>query len=391
MFTLIEIFDSKQYENIISSVYSDGISKIIYIGTEDTMTKEKIRNIRNFFKNLNYGVPLEFFQVERDNTDSVISVLESILESNRNCILDVTGGEDVLLVSAGIVAQKHSLPIIRTDAKSGQFSVLHGNADNFKQKKTNLEISDFITLQGGKIRSLQHIKGFSKSDEDDIKSLFLVNSADCEAYSIFCNFVSEFVSVDKSVICFKENEIKKKNEHLIKAITNTLELLFKYSLLEKQSSDSDYLCFRIKSKIISVCLKKSGNLLEYYTALALTKIKDLFDDICVGTTIEWNDNNIRSETQNEIDVLAVSSNIPVFISCKNGDVKKESLYELDTVSRNLGGAYSKKILVCTHISNNLSSRTHFIKRARDMGIRLIYDTHKNSFTEFMNYLRNSVK
>lgn len=391
MFTLIEIFDSKQYENIISPVSLDNISKIIYIGTESTMTKDKVRNTRNFFTKINYGVPLEFHFVERDNTNSVISVLEKLIESNKNCILDVTGGEDVLLVCTGIVAQRHSLPLIRTDAKSGQFSVICASADNLKTKKTALDVSDFITLQGGKIRSSEYIKGFSADDSADLKKLFLVNSADCEAYSIFCNFVSEFVSVGRNTIIFKENEINNKNIHLKKAITNTLGLLCKYSLLEKQSSDSGFISYRIKSRIIAVCLKKSGNLLEYYTSLALTQCRDIFRDICVGTTIEWNDNNTNSETQNEIDVLAVSGNTPVFISCKNGDVKKEALYELDTVSRNLGGSYAKKILVCTHISFNHASRTHFIKRAKDMGIRLIYDSHKTSYEEFIHYLRNSVK
>ena len=174
MFTLIEIFDSKQYENIISPVSLDNISKIIYIGTESTMTKDKVRNTRNFFTKINYGVPLEFHFVERDNTNSVISVLEKLIESNKNCILDVTGGEDVLLVCTGIVAQRHSLPLIRTDAKSGQFSVICASADNLKTKKTALDVSDFITLQGGKIRSSEYIKGFSADDSADLKKLFLV-------------------------------------------------------------------------------------------------------------------------------------------------------------------------------------------------------------------------
>lgn len=391
MYTLIEIFDSKQYENIVSAVFSGGISKIIYIGTKHTMTTEKIRNIKSFFSGIGYGASLEFFHVERDNTLCVISMLEEILKKNSNCILDITGGEDVLLVSAGMVAQNHSLPIIRMDSHNGLFSVLHGNTDNLYENKINLKISDLIALQGGKISSGQHISSFSKNDSDDIKSLFLVNSADCESYSIFCNFASAFISVGKNTLSFRENELKSKNEHLKKSITNTLNLLCKHSLLKRISSDSDYVSYRIKSKIISVCLKKSGNLLEYYTALSLLQMPDLFSDVCVGTTVEWNDDNSKSETQNEIDVLAVTNNVPVFISCKNGDVKKEALYELDTVSRNLGGTYAKKILVCSYISGNYSSRSHLIKRARDMGIRLIYDTHKNSYEEFLKYMRNSVK
>ena len=123
--------------------------------------------------------------------------------------------------------------------------------------------------------------------------------------------------------------------------------------------------------------------------MAVTHLRETFNETKLGATIEWQNRAGAYDTQNEIDVLTVSRNFPVFISCKNGGIKKEALYELDAVSRALGGVYTKKILVCTFISENASSREHFIKRAKDMNIHLIYDVHKKSFDQFLYFLKIS--
>lgn len=68
---------------------------------------------------------------------------------------------------------------------------------------------------------------------------------------------------------------------------------------------------------------------------------------------------------NEIDVLSLYGNVPVFISCKGGSVDRNALYELDAVVSRFGGKYIKKVLV---LSKELS-RGHAL-RAREMGIEV---------------------
>lgn len=87
--------------------------------------------------------------------------------------------------------------------------------------------------------------------------------------------------------------------------------------------------------------------------------------------------------------MAISNGLPVFISCKNGEVRKEALYELDAVARAVGGTHTKKVLVCTYVSKNAGARDHIIKRARDMGIHLVFNAHKKSFNEFLRYLKTA--
>ena len=391
MKTLIEIFDSKQFENIISPISLKNINKVIFVGTKNTMSKDRIDNVESFLNLLMPEIITEYVFVERDNSDSVMKCLENIIKQNENCILDVTGGEDVLLVCAGIFAQKHTLPIIRTNASDGNLTLIYGSAENISFKKCSLDISHFILLQGGNIRFSETIDHFTENDIIDIKELFSVNAANCEAYICFCNFVSEFICAEDSTFSFHESELDKKSIASKNHINFVINQLLTKKLIYETSQKADILSFRMRSALITACLKKSGNVLEYYTAIALKKSKVNFNDIRVGTSVEWNDKGVRYETQNEIDVLAVYNNFPIFISCKNGEVKKEALYELDTVSTTLGGAYCKRILVCTGISKNFSARRHLIERAKDMNIHLIYDVHKNSFDNFLHYLENSVK
>lgn len=389
MYTLIEIFDSKQYENIIAPMFLNNLSKVFFVGSYDTMTKEKEHNLRNFFRTCNFSIPVEFYRIKRDEPVSVFNCLERIVSDNPDCIFDVTGGEDSILTCVGICAERYSVPVFRINSNSKEISVLHKSFDFSSLKETSLRISDFITLQGGKIHSCTPVNGFSAEVTDDIINMFSVNARDCESYSSFCNFVSEFISYDNKKLIIPKKEIIKHEKVFNSSYKKILDDMCRKNLLSEISTSGNY-SYSIKSLTVVNCLKKSGNILEYYTALGTHRLKDLYSDIKIGASIVWNNISTTRETLNEIDVVAVSDNVPVFISCKNGETKKEALYELDSVSRVLGGVYTKKILVCTFISNNRSAREHLIKRAEDMNIHLIYNTHKLSFEDFLHYLKKAI-
>lgn len=390
MYTLIEIFDAKQYENIITPLSLKNISKLIYVGTKEVMTKELIENLKHFFIQKKFEIPVEYLFVERDNSSSILNRFTQIIQQNRNCLFDVTGGEDVVLSCVGIIAERFCVPIVRLDVKNCNPSVIHGDSLDLPIACPSFSVNDFITLQGGRVLRYNNVSNLSLEEADDIREIFRVNSEDCEAYSSFCNIISEFISHDKKRVVINKEEYRKKRERVRFNINKTLTLLIEKALLIKQSEDSDIEYYTTKSPIVTQCLLKSGNALEYYTALAAQALPHLFSDVRVGVNVEWDISKDIYETQNEIDVTAVCGGFPVFISCKNGEVRKDALYELDTVSRTLGGPYAKKILVCTYISKNKSAREHFIKRAKDMGIKLVFNSHKKSPEEFVRFLKYAI-
>jgi len=88
----------------------------------------------------------------------------------------------------------------------------------------------------------------------------------------------------------------------------------------------------------------------------------------VGVHIDWDGKLHEGQGEdvlNEIDVLSLCGNVPVFISCKGGSVDQMALYELDTVASRFGGKYAKKMLV---VARELS-KAHAL-RAEEMGIEV---------------------
>ena len=391
MYTLVEIFDAKQYENILSPIILDKISKVIYVGTKEVMTPQKIENLKNFYRLRRSNLPLEFLYVERDNATSVINRLTQLVKNNTDCIFDVTGGEDVILAVVGIISQQFNIPIIRIDAKDASVVQIHANSAPLTTLKPKISLADAITLQGGKILRSETIYDFTKVDIYALFEMFSVNALDCEAYSAFCNLVAECISQNGKKITINKSDFAIKLKRTAKDINVIFKELCKRKLIEKESDTPQRTVYRICYGLVARLILKAGNVLEYYTAYAASSISESVYDVKTGVSIEWNDSGAFSDTQNEIDVMAISNLHPLFISCKNGEVKKDALYELDAVSRALGGAYSKKVLVCTYISKNASAREHFIRRAHDMNISLVYDVHKLSFEKFTYYLNKALR
>ena len=82
--------------------------------------------------------------------------------------------------------------------------------------------------------------------------------------------------------------------------------------------------FTFKNKQMLRALSKSGTVLELYTLLCVLSAKSLSGSSLVGSAvsgavIDWeNPPDEFDDVKNEIDVLATTGAIPVFISCKNG-------------------------------------------------------------------------
>ncbi|MCR5595758.1 MAG: DUF1887 family protein [Lachnospiraceae bacterium] len=78
----------------------------------------------------------------------------------------------------------------------------------------------------------------------------------------------------------------------------------------------------------------------------------------------------NADVYNEVDVLAIKDNIPLFISCKSGKMDSKAatvaFFEIKTVADRIGGKYARKALATTHSLTKTSSL-----RAREMGIEII--------------------
>ena len=96
----------------------------------------------------------------------------------------------------------------------------------------------------------------------------------------------------------------------------------------------------------------------------------------------------EKDTANEVDVVLMRGIVPVFISCKNGEIKDDELYKFDAVATRFGGTYAKKVLIATYLNKKPASMKDFRQRAKDMKIKFIDGVHTLSDEKFEQIIKN---
>jgi hypothetical protein len=135
------------------------------------------------------------------------------------------------------------------------------------------------------------------------------------------------------------------------------------------------------------CLINEGRALEMrmYKAAMEARNPDgspVYQDVLSGVVIDW-DGQCHDEsagespdTENEIDVMLMHGIVPVFISCKNGTVRNDELYKLNTVAERFGGKYAKKVLIAPALKYMGDTAEQVRQRAADMGIYILEDVYE---------------
>ena len=140
--TAIEFFDRTPVDNIISSLTTVP-EKIIFLGDSKEMRKfESVH--RSFLKKRNINIQLESCPIRRNNLNDIVGKLSEIVETEDECVFDVTGGEDLALVAMGIVYQKYrdkNIQMQRLNIRNGVVSDCDndGYVDNTMAPKLSVE------------------------------------------------------------------------------------------------------------------------------------------------------------------------------------------------------------------------------------------------------------
>lgn len=154
-----------------------------------------------------------------------------------------------------------------------------------------------------------------------------------------------------------------------------IEALLRLGLLTVYDDGGDTITVRFKNPQVKKCLTTEGQVLELKMyVLAKAAVADgtpVYYDVLNGVKIDWDGvvhgEEERIDVDNEIDVMLMHGVVPIFLSCKNGDLKPEELYKLHTVARRFGGPYARMVLVAPAI-DRLGDGVRLRQRAEDMGI-----------------------
>ncbi len=397
--TLVELFDICQLENVIAGLKLCP-EKIIYVGLKAAMSKRRQNSIVNFYKKKGINAEISFEDIKENNLQDAIDKINSILDNNEDCYFDLTGGSATFHAAVGAVSASREVKLFRFDVKKSKFVDVLNCRTPLKMSNVSMTINEALKLNGTS-RVYSHLdiewdlSERFKRDVDSAWNIICDNYGNWNSHTNAFNYILSHSEENEPLFYKFYGDAEAIG--LDKIIMEELEA---YGLISELEFESDKLSFRFKNLMIKQLLNKAGNTLEVMCYILLNEIKEelpgLYEDISVSVNVDW-DGDIHSEfdsikdTRNEIDVMVMTGVRPVFISCKNGVVKKEALYELSTAAKHYGGKYASMVLVSTKKPDDLIKYKYLEQRARDMRINLIDDMCKFTREGFKNALLKAVK
>lgn len=400
--TLVEIFDVCPVENVIAGMRFKP-QKIVFVGSENLMKEKTKRAISEFFVKKNINTKLEFETVPHYDFEEISRILTEITRKNEDCWFDLSGGRDITLAAMGAVCQKNNIPMFKINVNTGNVIKLKFCDTLPETEKSYLTISEAVALNGcSVIHNPPEDFNWSLTDDFkmDIEKMWSICKSDCEKWnwqSVTLKNSEHYFSLGKNLFIEIDKAEFKKHGRANFIDDSFMNKLKSEGLILDYTNNKTHVTFRYKNKQVYECITKAGNILELYAYMLICEISSenpgRYDDADIGVYIDW-DGIIHPDTpgiydiKNEVDIVVMRDLVPIFISCKNGDVQKEALYELETVANRFGGKYARKYLIASYINTNPQSRKYIIQRAKDMNINLIYDVHNHSREKLKDILKS---
>ncbi len=374
--TVVELFDKTPIENLIGSLTTVP-DRVIYIG-ENWMLEKFEGFYEEFVKNRDIEIEVEYRSISKNDLGSIVAVLTEIVENEQECIFDLTGGEDLVLVAMGMVysrfCEKRNIKMQRFNIRGGKTVDCDNDGEFVFSGLPRLSVSECIRLHGGTIRYKTPVTKDGTYDYNltpefccDIDKLWNIarkNPGSWNKQFIILTAINktlneEDLEVSINLNSFKEN-LEKKNVKYFSIHWLLNSLARARIILNYQYNDSQ-LKFRYKNLDIKKALSAAGTILELKV---LKTGKFIYSDAKSGVYIDWDgklhpkESGIK-DTENEIDVIFMDGIIPIFISCKNGEIKDDELYKFDAVATRFGGTYAKKVLIATYLNKKPASMKDF--------------------------------
>ncbi len=381
---LISFFDPDPLDNIGDILFFQP-SKCIFIGESSVIRKNEKKKILQFLKNRGMATAIDYHCIPSGDKDEALNRLTRLVEANPDCIFDVSGGTEMLISLAGYVAQLFDVPLYQRKGQSNE--LLWQMHCNLVPHKVSLTIDEVVALHSGKVLSATEAPEPGDRLYKDIPKLWEIARKTPDQYNSLCGAFAYLVAhsegTDPLELKVSADVLSSSKGRLHMPMLREME---ESGLIRDLQRPEEGLVLRFCSAGIRETLTKAGNLLEMVTVLAGA----FAHDSAMGISMDWDGKLAlygNSGTRNELDVMLTVGLLPICISCKNGKIDNNALYELDTVSRHFAGNFAKRILVASYVNQNSTSADFLEQRARDMGIIPMFDVHKYSFEEFAQTLK----
>ncbi len=370
---LIEFFSPKSNENILS-VLNGRYDKVCFLYSSEHCTPSEVKKeaLKGLVKTL-FGFEPSFPEIKGLSIGAALASLHKLWNDGDKYFIDITGGDEAFIVAAGLFSSQRgteNVSIHQYDVISGEKRLCYPPSEETSEPFPHYVSAEVLLALNGCIPlEKPAFYEFSRGAlKEEILRLWEAIKTRPKEWNVFCALDRD---PSGNTHPLTQKELLPGTEgRSYQSISTRLKNI---GVLSDEETvllgNRNYARFSLNvPEEARFLYDKAGTILEMYSALCAYE-SGLFHDIRVGVKLDWDGiltNGNQPDPYNEIDLILMKNNLPIFVSCKNTDPKKEQLYENAVMAKHYGGPFATTALFC---SGNATEGVK--KRASEMGIVLI--------------------
>ncbi|MGL4607978.1 MAG: Card1-like endonuclease domain-containing protein [Eubacteriaceae bacterium] len=374
METIIELYDEEPIKNILSTLIFKP-SNLIYLVEKNELNNQEKEEIRELYRNKKLKTKVMFEEIDPMNPSAVASRLESITRKYKDIGIDLTGGNEIVLLSVGQLCKRKNIPGFYIDLNTKQLIVVYGRLDtieNFAIPK--LLVEDILEVAGATIDRCDHFQPDLEKKEmiEEIRKVFEISMRYPKQWKknivYLQNITKRAEEGNKEILRIEAPSTIQLDKVYIRGETVILKALSEIGVIQNLKNEPGKICFKYKSKELKRCLVNHGIWLEMYIYI-LAKESNYFNDVRMSVVIDWDgDKEDFNVAFSEIDLILVKDLTAIFISCKVPLPDNFVLSEIKVLSQKFGGMMGKSVIVT---ASDLENKSTLYKRAKELDIIII--------------------
>ncbi len=369
MNTLIRFLSFEAIENCATCL-NYKIDSVIFFGYQQIIDRKR-KGIQNFLNNV-CNTECVFIPVDEKTLSELHDMINDLIKDDHY-YFDLTGCEGSCEVAFINIAYQKNIPMHIYDVhKRKAYYVddeINGTINDVEKREIRIRISDYIKMYGGSIRFDKNTRHKNFMNENTFRNLAQIIKKNGSQWSYY---VSLFQRMQRDkLLTYTKNLSEQINQigYPIKRgqLYEMLEELESVGLIEDLRQNVEQVSFSFANNSVRHYLTDNGAVLE---EIVYREEKKNADDCMMSVNLDWDgiaEETTERDVVNEIDVLSLNGYELTFISCKNTvRIRKEDLYELETITRKFGGKYARMKLATTADINLIE-----MERAKSMGVEII--------------------
>lgn len=408
--TIIEFFDKTAIENMLSALHCQP-DRVVYIGDSTKRMNRSMKGYREVLAARGAKVQLLCRSVGKNNLQRIVQTLSELVEQDPHCVFNLDGGEDLYLVAIGMVAQRYPdrVQLCRFNVRNNTIIDCDADGNDHLTSPIAISVEEEVRIYGGAVIYEEQKPGttrhwdFSDSFCRDIRTMWEICRQDPKAWNKQINAIGcldeLFPQSDERAFSVSQSIAKtalEAKKELYELNTELLHALEEKKLISWLQTGGDTWEFVFKNSQVKHCLTKAGQLLELYITLIAMELREedgspVYNDVQTGVYIDW-DAELQPaggvDVSNEIDVMMMKGAVPVFVSCKNGNVTQDELFKFSHVAQRFGGKYAKMVLAAPELDKMGAKAKPIRARAAEMDIRIVEDIDKMEEAELKRIVKS---